>query len=190
MKTKILASAAAVLLFSATYGQDNAKAYHLDTDEWLTSAKFVIGHYNRTAQLLLDFNSEVSMVTEFNCKECKVKVYDHLESASYRPGSHESVMQLIYQRSKVSPAEVFKGSFGSDYLCFNGDTRDLTCTYSVDTGPEFFMIDTLPNDLTDDLYAGMIGLSVDPNSQFVSLIEYLSYHKLIHAPMVSIALSK
>ena len=169
--------------------QDHPKMINFETDEWLSSAKFAIGDQNRTAHLELDFNSEVTMLTSFNCKDCKVKVYDKTESSTYKPGMLDS-KELIYQRSKIYPSQIFKGSFGSDYLCFNGNLNTKNCTSSADENPELFMIETLPNDLKDGLYAGMVGLSVDPDSKFTSIIEYLDKNKLVDAPIVSIGISK
>jgi len=48
------------------------KSYLLDTDDYLTHAKVLLGSEDRTAFVQLDFNSEYSMVTGMDCDGCVV----------------------------------------------------------------------------------------------------------------------
>ena len=48
------------------------KSYLLDTDDYLTHAKILLGSEDRTAFVQLDFHTEYSMMTGMNCDGCVV----------------------------------------------------------------------------------------------------------------------
>jgi len=48
------------------------KSYLLDTDDYLTHAKILLGSEDRTAFVQLDFHTEYSMVTGMDCDGCVV----------------------------------------------------------------------------------------------------------------------
>jgi hypothetical protein len=77
-----------------------------------------------------------------------------------------------------------------DEVCFNGATGRHNCTSRANPGYEFFVIDSLEKAKAyqDKLFAGILGLSVDPHTDHISLVEYLHHYKLIDNLQISIGI--
>lgn len=150
-----------------------SRDFHIDTDEWLTYGKFAFGSNNRTAQLELDFNSDLTIITDLDCASCRSRTYSSLESSYYLKPDHPGIKNLTYQRYKGMPISLFQGQMAKDLVCFNGAINHHNCTSRGDPGPEFFVATNISTNLNNQLFAGMMGLGVVPKSNYTSIIEYL-----------------
>ncbi len=65
------------------------RSFQFETDEYLTHAKVLFGSEDRTGFLQLDFHSEYTFVTGFDCQACVVQTYNSATSDSVIPGSNE-----------------------------------------------------------------------------------------------------
>lgn len=95
---------------------------------------------------------------------------------------------MTYQRSRGTPIHLFQGRMVKDRICFNGAINHHNCTSRGNPGPEFFVAEKVGPELENSLFAGIMGLGVDPDSKFISLIEYLKFYDLVDTPLVSIHL--
>ena len=80
------------------------------------------------------------------------------------------------------------GYFVRDRLCFNGATSHHNCTSRAYPGFEFFVVTDVDDVYAQKLFSGVVGLSVDPQSDNVGLIEYLKEYKFVDEMLVAIAL--
>jgi hypothetical protein len=71
---------------------------------------------------------------------------------------------------------MFEGRMIRDRICFNGARNHHNCTSRANPGPEFFVAEKVGSTMENTLFAGVIGLGVDPDSNFISIVDYLYGH--------------
>ncbi len=88
--------------------------------------------------------------------------------------------------------QVFNGYTVRDRICFNGGTNNESCTDIENPGLEFFVVKDFNGStkLENSLFKGVIGLSNEPQSEFMSIVEYASLFGLVDNGMVAVDLGK
>lgn len=115
-----------------------------------------------------------------DCPDCKVKTYDGTQSQYKEAGDLTNLKSYAYQRSELESVEIFGGHTIKDRICFNGALNHHNCTSRLYPGPEFFVVTGFSNgNLSNSLFSGVMGMTVNPQSNFTSIVEYLHYYQLI-----------
>ena len=98
-----------------TLGQVSAEVrdYHIDTDEWFTSAKMLIGSDSAIADLEVVLNSDIFMVTEASCTDCRSRPYDVLKSTTVKDSPRKDA-SYGFRKSKFTQYSELKGDFVKD----------------------------------------------------------------------------
>jgi len=78
-----------------------------------------------------------------------------------------------------------------DGVCFNGATDQPSCISSEGQGHEFFVVKDFNGSarMEASLFKGVIGLTVVPQSRFVSIVEYASLFNSEVKSMVAVSLT-
>jgi hypothetical protein len=86
------------------------KSFYIDTDDYLTHGKTMFGSELRPVFVQLDFHTEYTMVTGFECTGCVVRGYNSTESRSRKEPVNKGT-SLHYQRSRYENEDVRFGGY-------------------------------------------------------------------------------
>lgn len=128
-------------------------------------------------------------MTGFDCAECTVKTYDSTKSTTMKsPSNTDTSLDYLRTQYGEDTTSTFGGYYVKDRMCFNGVVDRLNCTSRSDNGFEFFVVNSLNNDIyySNALFSGILGLSVNSSNSAQSIVEYLTATDQIDKNIVSI----